>query len=332
MTTYANKSYLTSENLIASIKRRANIPATQDMISDNEILEFANEELFLNFIPLVYSRHEDYYLVRQEIPFRAGIVRYPIPYRSIGTKVREVAIKDSGNDIREMRRISIDEVTTSYQTGSTYVRRYYFEGDEIVIHTDPNTFNPNNESLIVFYHLRPNALVSGDRVGVITNIIPGTDPNTTQIEFNGLPSNFVVNTPIDFIKTKSPHRVLLNYDINILSTGSVGVTGYIVVNTSDIPASLVVGDRVASAGETDIVNAPSDLHVMLAQMVAERVLEAIGDQAGLASAGKKLEKMEQNSSLLLDNRSIGSPIKAKAINSTIRRSGLGRKRRRYSLN
>ena len=125
MATIANKLYYTTEDLINSVKRRANVPDSQDMISDNEILEFANEEMLLNFIPLVYSKHEDYYLVRQEIPLEANKTRYPIPYRAIASKVREIAIQGSGGELREMVRISIDEVTTTYQNGNSNSRRYY---------------------------------------------------------------------------------------------------------------------------------------------------------------------------------------------------------------
>lgn len=330
MATIANKGYLTSSNLISSIKRRASIPDTQDMITDNEILEFANEEMLLNFIPLVYSRHEDYYLVRQEIPLEAGVVRYPIPYRSIATKVREVALKNANGDLREMFRISVDEVTNSYREGTSYVHRYYFEGEEIVLHVNKSSFNPSDLTLVIFYNLRPNSLVDSDRVGIITSIeASSTLSDVTNIFFNPRPDNLEAGTEVDFIKSKSPHRVL-TYDKVIQEAGGIGADLYIAIKNEDLPSRLVVGDRVASAGETDIVNAPSDLHVMLAQMVAERVLESIGDQSGLQAAGAKLAKMEKNSALVLDNRSIGSPIKANPRNGTIRQSGLGRKRRRYS--
>lgn len=321
-----NKLYFTTEDLISSVKRRANIPDSQDMITDNEILEFANEEMLLNFIPLVYSRHEDYYLVRQEIPLEEQKVRYPIPYRSIASKVREVAYMDTNGDLTEMSRISVDDVTNSFREGGNTIGRYYFEGEEIVINAKEESFNKQG-SLVVFYNLRPNALVDSDRVGVITNI--SSDATHTQINFTSLPSQWQVGNEIDFIKTKSPHRVV-NYDKLIQDVGTVGNESFIKVNNEDFPSSLVVGDRVASAGETDVLNAPSDLHVMLAQMVAERVLDAIGDAEGMQTAGKKLAKMEQNATLILDNRAIGSPIKAKARNGTIRRSGLGWKRKKYS--
>ena len=61
---------------------------------------------------------------------------------------------------------------------------------------------------------------------------------------------------------------------------------------------------------------------MLAQMVAARVLESIGDTQNLAAANDKLARMERSTEYLIDNRVTGSPIKASA-----RRNGfLGRGR------
>ena len=303
---------MTSDDLIASVKRRASIPSAQSMITDNEILEYANEEMLLNFIPLVLSQHEDYYLIREEIPLEANVIRYSIPYRAIGTKLREVAHKDTNGNLRAMYRRSIDEITDNFEArgGATYPDNFYIEGEEIVL--DSSETHNMTGSLTVFYSLRPNSLVDVDRVGKITSI----DTVTGIIVFDTFPENIAALSEIDFIKTKSPHRVLA-FDKSVVAV-NVGLK-YIEVAPADIPTGLVVGDRIGLAGETDILNAPSDLHVMLAQMTAARVLESIGDSEGLQVADKKLAKMEKNASGLLMNRVTGSPVKAKARNGTIRR-------------
>ena len=82
--------------MINSIKRRANIPDSQNMISNDEILDFANEEMELTLVPLIVSKHEDYYLVSESTPLVSSKSRYSIPYRSIGNKLQDVAYQDSG--------------------------------------------------------------------------------------------------------------------------------------------------------------------------------------------------------------------------------------------
>ena len=307
----ANKYYMLSADLVASVKRRASVPEAQSMVTDNEILEYANEEMLLNFIPLVLSQHEDYYLIREEVAITAGDVRYQIPYRAIGSKLREVAYKDTNGNLLAMYRRSVDDITEKYRhTTSTYPGNFHIEGEEVVLDINDDHNLPG--TLVFFYSLRPNSLVDSSRVGVITSI----DRVTGIIVFESLPDNIEATSQIDFIKTKAPHRVM-GFDKSVVSV--TAATNFMEVSPDDIPADLVVGDRVALAGETDILNAPSDLHVMLAQMTASRVLESIGDTEGLQAADKKLGKMENNAATIIANRVDGSPIKAKARNGTIRR-------------
>jgi len=317
---------MNSDKLIASVKRRASIPDAQSLITDNEILEFANEEMALNLIPLIYSKHEDYYLVRETVKLIAGQVRYDIPYRAIGNKIREVAYKDSSNNLSEMFRISTDEVTSSGtygSNGSDQLARFYIEGEEIVIHRDEDTFSGTG-SIVIFYNLRPNVLVETVNVPtVISNTDNGDDSSTLVL--SSLPATFIAGAEIDFVGKRSPHKII-TFD-NIL-TSSDSVAKSITLPTISVPSKLKVGDSVSAAGETNLVNSPSDLHVLLAQMVAARVLESIGDTSGLKAADKKIKKMEENADLLLVNRVTGSPVKAINRNGGLRSSGLGRKGRR----
>jgi len=329
----ANRHILDSDSLIASVKRRASIPDAQSMITDNEILEFANEEMALNLVPLIYSKHQDYFLVRETVPLVSGQTRYDIPYRAIGNKLREVAYQGNGTALQEMFRMSIDDLTSQGYTidNSNNPNRFYIEGEEIVLNTDEDSFTGVG-SLVIFYSLRPNVLVESSNIVTISSIADnsGTAPNTHLITFSStLPSTFVDGADIDFIAKKSPNKII-KFDINIITANNVSNT--IVISTDDLPSKLTTDDIAAISGETNLVNAPSDLHPLLAQMVAARVLESIGDSQGLGAADKKLKKMEKNADLLLANRVTGSPIKAINRNGGLRNSLLGRKGRRgYSI-
>lgn len=327
----ANTYHMSSDKLIASVKRRASIPDAQSLITDNEILEFANEEMALNLIPLIYSKHQDYYLVRETIKLVAGQIRYDIPYRSIGNKLREVAYQDSSGNLYEMFRITTDDVTGvgNYgSNGSDQLDRFYIEGEEIVLHRQEESFTGTG-SIVVFYNLRPNVLVESSNVATILSITPDGLGSTTLV-LSAIPSAFAAGAEIDFIGKRSPHKIV-TFD-NIITAVDTNLSN-ITLSDSSIPAKLVVGDTVAFAGETNLVNSPSDVHSLLAQMVAARVLESIGDTEGLNAADKKIKKMEDNADLLLTNRVTGSPVKAINRNGTLRSSGLGRKGRRgYSTN
>ena len=79
--------------------------------------------------------------------------------------------------------------------------------------------------------------------------------------------------------------------------------------TEVIPYNLKIGDVLAAVEECIIPNIPTELHSMLAQRIACRCLEAMGDAQGLAMANQKLAEMEVKTGQLLSNRVEGAPLK-----------------------
>lgn len=306
--------FMTSEQLIASIKRRANIPDSQALITDEEILDFANEEMLLNLVPLVVSKHEDYYLTSEDIDLVSNVYNYPIPYRALGNKLRELAFFDEDSKrFTPLYRKSLDEITEdSYRGNRSSSNRFYIMNENVVLDTISEI---SSDVLRFFYNMRPNSLVLSSRVSVIKEI----NRLSGVITVESIPEEFTSDIKFDFVKLNSPHRIL-NYDVT--STLVDNANSQLTFDPSDIPSELNVGDHICIQNETNLVNAPSELHVMLAQMVAARVLESVGDNENLAAANDKLLKMERSTEYLIDNRVEGSPIKASA-----RRNGfLGRNR------
>ena len=304
--------YMTSEQLIASIKRRATIPDSQALITDEELLDFANEEMMLNLGPLVVSKHEDYYLTSEDTTLQTGVYAYPIPYRALGTKLRELAFYDNDSQrYSPLYRKSIDEITEDSHRGtSSGSNRFYIMNENVVLDTIDDT---GHDALTFFYNMRPNTLVLEERVAKIT----GIDRVTGVVTVNAVPEVMIEGSLLDFIKLKAPHRIL-NYDITPTLIDSANSQITFVV--TDIPSELAIGDHICLQNETNLVNAPSELHVMLAQMVATRFHESQGNTEDLQIANDKLAKMEKSTEYLIDNRVTGSPIKASA-----RRNGfLGR--------
>jgi len=305
--------FFDTQALINSVKRRANIPDSQGMITDEEILDFANEEMQLNLVPFIVSKHEDYYLTQEHVSVISGVKQYQIPYRALGTKLREVAFVNEGKYF-ELHRVSIDEITdTSYRNVPFSNHRFYIQDESIVI--DTLTQDIGFDTLAFFYNIRPNELVMPDQAAIITDI----DTNTGIITVNAMPEAFEGNIKLDFIKAKAPHRIIT---FDITPTSIDVANSQITLNINDIPSVLEVGDHICLQHQTDLVNSPSELHVMLAQMVAARILESIGDTQGLQNVNDKLARMEKNADHLITNRVTGSPIKCSS------RKNLNKDRRR----
>lgn len=296
--------HLTTNSLIASVRRRAMIPSNQSTFKEEDFLAFANEELDMGIVPHILSYHEDYLLQEAYITMSPSISEYPIPYRATGNKIREVSYVDVSGNIFEMTRIGVGDLPF-YQNGSSGmsnsgIRAFYIEGDEIVIL--PLGRHALVGQLKISYYLRPSLLVSESRVCKITDI----NTTTGVITVDKVPSNLTTPVEMDFLQTKSPHKRIV---LDITPT-AVDVTNKTFTFTpSAIPSTLVVGDQLAASEECSIPNIPDDLHSMLAQRVACRCLEALGDQQGLQAANLKLAEMEIKTGQIIDNRVEDAPQK-----------------------
>lgn len=290
--------YYTTNKLIASIKNRAFIPENQNTFTEESFLTFINEEMDLGIIPLVRSFREDYFLHTIDLTLTSDIKKYTIPHRAMGNSLRELSFVDSSGNVSEMRRQVVEDVPFFGTSNETVygLRCYYILGDEIVLLFNPTT----NTKLRLTYYLRPNNLVSEDAVGKITNI----DTSTGEITIDHKPDSFNLNQKYDLVKTRSPFKATA---IDLTATDLLGKV--LTFNVNDLPSDLKVGDYLCLAEETVIPSVPSEIHALLAQRVAARCLEALGDANGLGMANAKILEMEQKSSSLLSDRVEGSPIK-----------------------
>lgn len=295
---------MTSSELIASIKRRASIPENQSTFTSADFLEFATEELVLGIVPHIMSVHEDYFLYEEETPLVPNQTEYAIPSRAIGNKLRDVQWKHSPGNISELTRIGVGERFAEYDVRSeTNLKKFYVKNNKIAF-APPIDFNVSGD-LIFIYYIRPSSLVLEERVGIIQGI-NDLGNGTTEIVLDAIPDNFNTSITYDFYKAESPSSIL-NKD---LTASAIGVaTRSITFNTDDIPTELKVGDHLAQACEASIPQIPSELHPMLAQMVACRILESIGDTQGLQNALVKLKQMETAAGILVDNRIDDAPRK-----------------------
>jgi hypothetical protein len=318
------KAY-TSTLLINSVKNRAMIPETQNTFSDANFLNFANEEISLGMLPSVLRLHEDYFLYTEEVDLIPGVSDYQMPYRAIGDKLRDVAFKDNNNNIYEMTRINVDDVSQyngPYTTNR--VHAFYINNNAVTI--QPKITGSMVGKLVFTYYIRPNEMVTEDRAAIIRSI----NTTTGEITVNQIPAAFTVAdtntllTPkLDIIRAKTPFSHLA-IDQTPLSFDQANKI--ITFDPASIPLTLAVGDYINIAEECIVPQIPLDLHVVLAHRVAARCLEALGDAQGLQAANQKLEEMEITTTNLIGNRVEAAPRKVVNRHSNLH---LGLYRRRY---
>lgn len=313
--------YLTSNTLIESAKRKALIPTNQSTFKEADFLAFASEELKMGLLPTILQLHEEFYVYAEKISLVSKKSRYGIPYRAIGGKLRDVFYQDTAGNLVEMSRISPDD-RAAFQ-GSAVATNYifyYIEGNDIVLTPSVEAAVGN---LVVSYYMRPNDLVSETRVGIIQNINTDDAAGTTTYYLDRIPSGFSTTLKYDLLQSKPGHKTR-RYDLSSTAINVINKT--ITFNTVDIDTETETGDHVAFAGECIIPQCPTDLHSILAQRVAARCLEALGDTQGLTNANTKLQELEQKTTILVDQRVDGAPQKIVNRNGILGSSRFGRRR------
>jgi hypothetical protein len=306
------KLYKDSDELLTSIKVRAAVPLAQASFSDDDLLNFATEEIELKVVPSVLSVREEFYVTTATIPLEANKSNYKIPYRSIGGRVRFVYMRQSNTDATAYPLAQIPLENLPIYQDNTFAYQYsgfYLQNDELVIL--PPIKGGVSGQLIIHYYMKPNKVVPMSRGAKIIAI----DTTTGEIQVDEVPANIAANEEVDFIQAKSNHKTK---GFDVLVTAVNVNAGLISVNPNDIPTGLEVGDFICSAGETVIPQVPSELQVMVAQAVACRVLEAIGDTQGLANANAKLQEMETKLLPIIDARVEAPGRKVVNTNSFIR--------------
>jgi hypothetical protein len=288
------------------------MPTSEITLSDDDLIEFLNEELNIGLVPSILQNKDEYLVYKDSIPVVPGNSIYPIPPRAIGNKLREVNYSDDGRNEYNMTQVAVDDkMNNAYiQQSGFFANQFYVEGSDIVLH--PNSFSFSGY-LIMYYYLRPNYLVKDEKVAYIKSI----DRTAGTITLNTVPSTYNTGLLFDFINCDSPNDIL-KIDVPVISINTVTKT--ITLDPSNIPSDLGIEDYVAIAGESCVPNVPTELHPMLAQRVAMRALEALGDTQGLQNAKMKLDEMEAKSNILLNSRIEGSPrkIKSRTMQYTLR--------------
>lgn len=163
----ATNPWMTSNDLIASVKRKISFPISQNTFTESDILAFANEEMFISQVPSVLQFHEEYFVTFKTVPLQTNLSKYPIPDRATGMKLRDLFWMDQNGNLFEMTRIDEhDKAFFQLNIGSNQaIHKFYIEGNNVVL--TPSVVTGPTGSLVFVFFLRPNQLVKNGRSATI---------------------------------------------------------------------------------------------------------------------------------------------------------------------
>lgn len=265
----------TVEDIITSAKRRALIPSAQTTFQTADFIAIANEELQSYLVPTITSQREDYFIAHYDVAINAPNLAYRLPTRAVGQALRHVWLVDPSSMLQPFPRISRDDLVAC-PSG------FYLDGNVLSIATDaPDTIGQLGNFIRMDYFQRPNTLVASTAVGTITNINAGAK----QVTVSSAPGTFTSSVLYDLVRA-IPGFECLGIDL------MASIAGNVLTFSNALPSDLLVGDTVALAGQSNIPQIPPEGHPLLAQRVAVKCLEALGDAEQIQTAGGVLARME----------------------------------------
>lgn len=287
-----------ADDLIASVRRRASVPAAQNAFTAADILALADEETRNTIVPLIMSVREDYYLYDYDYTTSAGTLTYRFPARAVGSKLREVA-KITGSGVTQVTsrlpRVAHENIATAYDG-------FYVKGNTLTL-----TQDPASTTLRLTYCIRPNALVLQAEAGLILTV----NSSTKVVTLNNAPATFTNGVTYDFVRGRPGFE-------HLAIDASASISGGTMTFSAALPADLQAGDYVCLSEETPIPQMPVELHSVLAERVALRIMEGQGNSEALDNVRASYEEMKQNALTLITPRVDASPTKLANYGSLVR--------------
>lgn len=277
---------MTTETIISNIEVRGSFP-DDSYFTSAEYRTIINDAMKTHVTPLLLSLNEDYLIATKEYTISSSTAKYQIPTRAIGTKLRDVKVKDSSGNYRDLIRL-FEEDRSSRRTG------YYVKRNSIELSSDITS-----GTLELNYFIRPSEMVSSGSYAVISSIDTGT--NTITVE--SLPSTFLVDVECDFVQANSPYD-LLGMDYSISSINTLDVT------FSALPDDLAVGDYLCLAKQSPVPQIPEEMEQLLVQASLVQCLSAKKDKA-VDYEKKVLMQMKEDMKNMLDPRVESNDVKVR---------------------
>lgn len=283
---------LDSTHLLNQIKIKATLPPGR--YEDDEILDIAHDVMLSQVVPLILSLKEEFYVRAESQAITQDVASYEIPYRAFGLALREVKRVD-GSNIIDLWRISPTDVTTT-TTGTP--TSFYLEAQDVVLHPTPAS---TQGSVKLSYYLTPSRPVLLTEVAAITAI-----DTITGIVTASAPSAWTTANNFDLVSQRNGHKTLA-FDL----TASNVTTSILTFTAADLPSTLAIGDYIVLAGEAPYLQVPDAAFGLAVQLIANELLEDLGDQAAIAIGQQKAEMLKANLSSALSVRVTGAPKRSR---------------------
>ncbi len=253
----------TADSLIAKVVRATKWPSAEDNrpVTNANLLEIADDCILGIAWPAIIALAPDYYVCALDHALVADYSRYRLPGRMFGP-IKDVLILDADGNEESSHLITLDDLghLDRLVTGNTY---HFIEGDYLGIEPTPET--GVTDSARIRYFRAPSTLALVATATTITAV----DLETDEYAFTVADASVLdEDADYDVISAGNAHMVLAEDATLDDLSGSVAT-----MEESLLGSGIQVGDYVAPAGTTPIVQVPDHAIPWLVALIASEALE-----------------------------------------------------------
>lgn len=295
----------TTDRFLRGVKRRISHPNNPSIMTDDGILEIADDMIISKVVPMIMSANQEYFVVRTTQSTVANQAEYDFPKRALAQSFRDLKLKFDDGSTRDLPLVALEDEHMTTLTSSPAM--FYFLGDKYALSPAPTVSTMELEE---YWYIAPSKLVTLSSASKVLSISGG------DVTVDAIPSTITSGVDIDFIKGNYGNS-LKGMDIEVQ-----GASGSIIsFNSSDVPSDLEVGDYISVAGTSPVVRLP-DVCIQYAEtLTSVQVLQSIDDFEMADIVGRDLEGERKDCLRVIDPRIFGESTKI------INRGGLMRGRR-----
>lgn len=300
----------TGDDLLRVVRRRSRIPDGAIPLSDSELLEIANDVIVSICVPFLKQHNEEYFVKVSDTAVTSGVSEYRIPSRAQGAMLRSVSFLDSQGKEHPLSPASLDDIGAYTSRGNAYWpsgKGYCFQGDKVILFPEPTT----TSGYIRFrYFRRPSRLTLAASAAAVSALTAADVLTCTSV-----PAGWSTSNRFDIVQA-NPNFDSLNDSLaaDSVTTGAGGNVNF----TTDYSTDVAIGDYIALANESPVIQLPVELHPVLVSGVAAEVLETLDDRDGAAAVRAYLGQQLQLADVYFDPRSDAGSPKVVNRNSPLR--------------
>lgn len=306
------KIWTTEEEIIEVRRIGAFNDVESDGKTDADIINVLDLVTMDEMVPQLVRLQEEYLVRTQQVTTTANQLYVDLPSRAVANALRDISISDAdGSNTFYLPMITRENLPFYSTDSSDRPDGFFMEGDHIRLVPKSS----GGKLLILAYNFRPGQLVkSADYRKVVT-----VDSTTSITVDSTVPTGWSTTNLFDAHSAKSgAENRVFDYAASTVSGTAITFSAAIDGTATDTFA-IEVGDYIVLAETAAVPALPREMHPILAQAAACRLLESDGDAIALEIGRQTLARQIKSFQVLGETRVDGKPHKTTNRNSFLHR-------------